>query len=125
MSDDTRDSNRTTKKRPSWRDMLGRGSRNSKTLEPSERTTRNMESGNERNNPPTTSGVRENERNRGQSSRPGTMGIGEQATSRISPGPADGDGSAAKDDDEEITSVIEVNLAKARRLVDELCKKEK
>lgn len=113
MSDDTRDSDRTTKKRPSWRDMLGRGSRNSKTLEPSERTTRNVESGNERNHPPTASGVRENERNSGQSPRPGGVGSSEQAPSGVN------------DEDEDITGVIEVNLAEARRLLDELCKKEK
>jgi len=113
MSDDTRDSDRTTKKRPSWRDMLGRSSRNSKTLEPSERTTRNVESGNERNNPPTAGGIRENQRNSGETTRPRELGT--ETPSGVSP----------EDDDEEITSVIEVNLAEVRRKIDELCKKEK
>ena len=108
MSDDTRDSDRTTKKRPSWRDMLGRSTRNSKTLEPSERTTRNVESGNERNNPPTASSIRENQRNSRETPRPRELGT--ETPSRI--------------DDEEITSVIEVNLAEVRRKIDELCKKD-
>lgn len=112
MSDDSRDSDRAPKKRPSWRDMLGRSARYSKTLEPSKRAARNVESGNERNDPPTTSGIRENERNSGQSPRPGAVGSGEQAPGGI-------------DEDDDITGVIEVNLAEARRLVDELCKKEK
>jgi hypothetical protein len=33
--------------------------------------------------------------------------------------------SGVNDEDEDITGVIEVNLAEARRLLDELCKKEK
>ena len=122
MSNDKRDSDRATKKRPSWRDMLGRSNRDSKTLETSERPARGVESGDEGNDTPAASSDRKGQRDGRQTSRPG--GMGAEETGGISPGPADGSGSAAKDEDEDITGVIEVNLAEVRRQLDEIIKKD-
>jgi len=109
MSDDKRDSDGNPKKRPSWRDMLGRSSRYSKTLESSKRAARGVESGNERDDKATPSSDREGKRDGRQAAR--ARELGTEAPGGI-------------DEDEDITDVIEFDLAEVRRKIDELCKKD-